>query len=446
MGQLASRGRGAKAEGHAARAVAGEAKGSALAVGASRPLWAGEAPSGRLDASRRAGGAATKERAGRPQLMRAINERLLLERIRSHGPLSRAELARSSGLSKPTVALALANLEYDGLIKLAGRRTGSRGPAAALYEVRPDAGYVVGLDVGREFLRGALADITGTVLSRLSRPAGASNAAARVGELAALADELATMASVARADVSQVVIGSPGVYDPHRGALALAANVPGWESPKVLTRLRKALGTNTLIENDVDLAALAERDLGHGREAKTFCFVSIGTGVGMGLVVDGQLHRGAHGAAGEIAYLPIGDAAVSPAEARRFGHLEAAASACAVVKAAKDAGLSAPGSARQVFAAAAQGDKAAACVVEREVGLIARAVSAVVAVVDPELVVLGGGIGQATGFAEAVAGELKSLVPFVPEVRVSALGDEAVADGAVALGLELAWKGLLDRF
>jgi len=385
--------------------------------------------------------------------MRAINERLLLEHIRVAGPISRAELARTSGLSKPTVALTLANLEAEGLVRIAGLRAGSRGPAAVLYELRPDAGYVLGLDVGREYLRGALADIRGTVLARLSRPAHAVNATDRVGELVALAGELVSSAGVTRNKVSQVVIGSPGVYDPSRGALVLAANVPGWESPKVLAALRRSLGPNTLIENDVDLAALAERDMGHGREVRTFCFVSVGSGTGMGLIIDGQLHRGAHGAAGEIAYLPVADVDVAPAAARRHGLLEAAASASAVVQAARRAGVKAarragahrPVSAREVFEAAAKGDKAATWVVEREAHVIARAVSSVVAVVDPELVVLGGGIGQAPGFADAVAGELARLVPFVPDLKVSALGHDAVVDGSLVLGLERAWNAVLDR-
>src|SRR5271165_1379679 len=98
--------------------------------------------------------------AARPQLMRAMNEQMLLQQVRAAGPISRADLARVSGLSKPTVAVALANLEHDGLVRVAGPRTGVRGPAALLYEVRPEAGYVLGLDVGREFLRGALADLT----------------------------------------------------------------------------------------------------------------------------------------------------------------------------------------------------------------------------------------------------------------------------------------------
>ena len=104
---------------------------------------------------------AVSQRAARPQLIRVMNEQLLLEQVRQDGPLSRAELARISGLSKPTVALALANLEHDGLVRVAGHRTGVRGPAAVLYEVRPEAGYVLGLDIGREFVRGALADLSG---------------------------------------------------------------------------------------------------------------------------------------------------------------------------------------------------------------------------------------------------------------------------------------------
>ncbi len=99
--------------------------------------------------------------AARPQLIRAMNEKVLIDHIRRNGPLSRADLARSSGLSKPTVSLALANIERAGLVRAAGTRTGVPGPAAILYEVRPEAGFVLGLDVGREYLRGVVADLTG---------------------------------------------------------------------------------------------------------------------------------------------------------------------------------------------------------------------------------------------------------------------------------------------
>ena len=197
------------------------------------------------------------------------------------------------------------------------------------------------------------------------------------------------------------------------------------------------------MENDVDAAALAEQAHGHGREFASFAFVWIGTGVGMGLVLDGRLHRGAHGVAGEIAYMPISDGqGADPEDARKRGVLEASGSAAAVVRAARRAGLRGPVSARRVFAAAAAGDARAAAVVAGEARLVAKAISAVVTVVDPELVVLGGGIGQAPGFATAVTAELRQLAPVMPEVRVSALGTDAVVDGCLASGAELAWDRL----
>ncbi len=358
--------------------------------------------------------------AARPQLIREMNEQLLLERVRHEGPISRPELARGSGLSKPTVALALGNLEADGLVRVAGHRTGVRGPAAVLYEVRPEAGYVLGLDVGREYLRGALADLSGAVRAKTNRRAHAASAHSRLAELQVLADELTSAAGITRSKVTQTVVGSPGVYDASRGSLIMARNLPGWERPGVLAELRQVFGRTTVVENDIDLAALAERDHGHGREVGTFAFVSVGTGIGMGLVLDGTLHRGAHGATGEIAYLPIANDGVDPVEARRHGLLEAAASAAAVVRGARRRGLGGALSARRVFAAAAAGDERARATVEEEAMLIAKAITAIIAVIDPEMIVLGGGIGRAPGFAAAVVGALETVSPFVPEVRVSA--------------------------
>ncbi|HXY45566.1 MAG TPA: ROK family transcriptional regulator [Acidimicrobiales bacterium] len=374
-----------------------------------------------------------------------MNEQLLLEQVRQDGPLSRAELARISGLSKPTVALALANLEHDGLVRVAGHRTGVRGPAAVLYEIRPEAGYVLGLDIGREFVRGALADLSGTVRAKATQKAHASTTQGRLAELAALADGLTASGGVTRPRVTQTVIGSPGVYDPDRGALTMARNLPGWEQPIVLTELRRLFGRSTVVENDVDVAALAERDHGHGRGIDTFAFVSVGTGIGMGLVIEGKLHRGAHGTAGEIAYLPLSNGDVDAGEARRRGTFEAAASASAVVRAAKRAGLRGGLSARRIFADAAGGDPVAREIVRDEATLIAKALTSIIAVVDPELIVLGGGIGRAPGFAAEVGTALEALAPVVPEIRVSALGDDAVVDGCLAAGMERAWHRVLER-
>jgi predicted NBD/HSP70 family sugar kinase len=384
-------------------------------------------------------------------LIRALNEQLLLGHIRRLGQCSRADLARLSGLSKPTVSLALAAVERAGLIRVAGQQTGRPGRSAQLYEVHPGAGFVLGLDVGAQYLRAGVADLAGTIRARGAARLHASSVRGRIGELIRLADELCAEAGVDRAAVTQTVLGSPGVYDRNRDAMALTGRPPGWERPEIMTWLREEFGGALIIENDINAAALAEQADGHGREVGSFAFVSVGTGIGMGLVVGGQLVRGAHGVAGEIAYVPMtgghgtepepGTGASSSAAGWR-GALEDASSAAAVVRAARRAGLRGQVSARSVFQAAARGDDRATAVVADEAQLVARMLCTVISVIDPELIVLGGGIGQAPGFADAVIAELGPMAPVLPDVRVSALGTEAVVDGCLAAAAELAWGRL----
>jgi predicted NBD/HSP70 family sugar kinase len=385
--------------------------------------------------------------AARPPLIRALNEQLLLGHIRQLGPCSRADLARLSGLSKPTVSLALATVEQAGLIRVAGQQTGRPGRSAQLYEVRPDIGYVLGLDVGAQFVRGAVADLAGEVRARGAARLHASSVRGRIDELIRLADSLCAEAGVDRSAITQTVLGSPGVYDPGRDAMALTGRPPGWERPEVMTWLREEFGGSLVVENDINAAALAEQAGGHGRDVASFAFVSVGTGIGMGLVVGGQLVRGAHGVAGEIAYIPMtGGHGAEPGPGSSpsgwRGALEHASSAAAVVRSARRAGLRGQVSARSVFQAAARGDDRAATVVADEAELVARMLCTVVSVIDPELIVLGGGIGQAPGFADAVTAGLAPMAPALPDVRVSALGTEAVVDGCLAAAAELAWARL----
>ncbi|HEX3288838.1 MAG TPA: ROK family transcriptional regulator [Mycobacterium sp.] len=369
-----------------------------------------------------------------------MNEKLLLGHIRDSALVSRAELARLTGLSKPTVSLALTSLEQAGLVQASGVRTGTPGPNPVLYEVRPDAGYVLALDVGREYVRGAVSDVAGTVRARESLHLRATTRRGRVAGLTRLAGRLCDKVGLAVDDMVQTVLGSPGVYDPGRDALSLAGALEGWGEPQLLSDLRSALGDSLMIENDVDAAALAEQAHGHGRGVQDFAFVSIGTGIGMGLVLDGRLRRGVKGAAGEIAYLPLQTEIADQDDVSRRGGLEASASAAGIVEAARRCGMTRVSSARQVFDAARRGDKRAERVVAAETVLIARALCSVIAVVDPQMVVLGGGIGKAEGLVEAVRAELAALWPVPIDVRVSALGVDAVVDGCLASGVSRAWE------
>src|SRR5919202_1709869 len=224
---------------------------------------------------------------GTPAFLRTLNQGALMQRLREAGPLSRAQLARDTGLSKPTVSQALAELEAAGLVRPVGRAAPSRGRTAILYEPDPTAGYVVGIDIGRSWIR-----------------------------------------------VVHPVVGSPGVFAPATGRLWHAPNLPDWSKPGLPDELRDALTPTTAIDNDANLAAVGERDFGRGRHARNFVYVELGTGLGVGIVIDGELYRGARGAAGEVAYIPWPGA---PSSER--GRLEEATSAAAVVASAREAGM-----------------------------------------------------------------------------------------------------------
>ena len=375
---------------------------------------------------------------GTPSLLRAINARAILERIQHTGPVSRAQVARDSGLSKPTVSLGLSALLDAGLVREVGRSSGR------LYELNPAAGWVIGSDVGRRRVRAALADITGAVVARRDERAQASSARALIGQIGSIAHGLAAQAGIGWDRVHHVTVGSPGVFEPIRGAVTLAPNLPGWGRQGLVAALRDELGGRIGVENDVNLAAEGERWRGLGQDVQNFGFLSVGTGVGMGLVLDGKLYRGVSGAAGEVGYLPIGADPYDP-QVRRRGAFEEAVNGAAVVRAAGQAGLSGSLSAKKVFALARRGDPAAGRVVGDEARRLATGLAVVMAVVDLELIILGGGVGgNADLLLPPIERELRTLSPARPRLAVSALGEDAVLQGAVATALEDAQSRLFD--
>jgi predicted NBD/HSP70 family sugar kinase len=380
-------------------------------------------------------------RPGRPRLLRAINERAVLERLRAGGPASRTELAAATGVSKPTVGQALANLERVGLVRPAGQRTGERGRSALLYELDPTAAYVAGVDIGRSWVRVAVADLAGEVVGRRDERNRARGAGALVERIRSLAHEVVAEAGVAWEDVVHTVVGSPGVLDPATGRLRYAANLPGWGRAGLVDELHRALTPSLTIDNDTNLAALGERAYGQGRDRDDFVYLSVGTGVGMGLVVGGELHRGARGAAGEVGFLPLagGGLGVRAGGAPARGALEEAAAAGGLVRTGREMGMKGALTAERIFNAAQAGDPTALATVQREAERLAVVVAAVAAIVDPELVILGGGIGANAELLlprlqEAVA----ALTPLRPPVVLSALGADAIVLGAIATALDAA--------
>ena len=384
----------------------------------------------------------TRPSGGTPRLLRAHNERAVLEHLRAAGSSSRPDLARIAGLSKPTVSQALANLEAVGLVRPVGPASPSLGRTAMLYEVDPTAGYVVGIDVGQAWIRVAAADLSGEIVARRDERNRARGASALVKGVATVAHDVVAAAGLTWKRVAHTVVGGPGVFDPESDRLRHAPNVPGWSRPGVMSQLREALPPTVALDNDANLAAVGERTYGSGRDAGTFVYVSVGTGVGMGVIIDGELYRGAHGAAGEVGYLPLGEdeeAGGAGHDARRRGLMEEAASADAVVRTAKQLGMTGASSAKRVFAAARAGDALALAAVESEAKRLALVVGTVAAIIDPEFVLLGGGVGGNTDLLRPpLERRLAELTPLAPPVAEGELGPDATVLGAVASALDTA--------
>jgi predicted NBD/HSP70 family sugar kinase len=370
-------------------------------------------------------------------VVRVINERAVYEEIRRLGTASASQLVAATGLSKATIGLALGSLERVGLISQAGHRMGRVGRAPRLYEIRPDAGWAMAVDVGASWIRLAVADLSGKIAARTDQGVRARAAPALAEQVGELARAAVADVGVELSEITHTVIGFPGIYDAATDRIMAAPNLPGWEEPGSVAAIRAELGPAFSIDNDVNLATRAEQEYGAGSGVGNFVFVSIGTGIGMGIVIDGQLYPGSSGRAGEISFIPFGDLPVANADVRQRGILETVASADGVMTAARRLGMTAS-SAEHVFEAARSGDRTAVRVVQDEASHLARALAAVIAVLDPGLIVLGGDVGGNADLLLAptkrLLSELLALSP--PTIEMSALGRDAVVLGGLAAGLD----------
>ena len=385
---------------------------------------------------------------GTPAGMRKINQRAVLDLLRRSGPATRPQVAKDTGLSKPTVSQALLALEAAGLARPTGHTSTGTGRSAVLYEADPTAGYVLGVDIGREHIRVAVSDLGRQVVARRDERNTARSGATLVTAVGRVAADTVAEAGLSAADIVVRVVGSPGVADPARRCFRHAPNLPGWGRTGLIDDLEAVLGPDLMVENDANLTAVGEWESGAARGASVFGCITIGTGVGMGMMVDGEVFRGATGAAGEIGYLPYGrmrsadEHGTPPAR----GHLEEATAAQSVVRGARELGLGTAKSAREVFRLAREGDELAQRAVQTEADRLAYTVASVAAVIDPELIVLGGGMGTAADLLlEPIDRALHAFTPLVPKVVQGELGEDAVLAGAISVGLRAAQGLVFER-
>ncbi|MFI6849434.1 ROK family transcriptional regulator [Kitasatospora sp. NBC_00085] len=378
--------------------------------------------------------------AGTPSLLRAINDRAALELLLENGPLSRTQIGTLTGLSKPTASQLLARLEAAGLVLPVGTTAGGPGPNAQLYQVNPAAGHVAGLDVTNSHVRVAVADITGTTLAEHVTLTKGWPAAETVSRVAAAVAETVRAAGLPEGSLHTVAIGVGGAPDPVTGKLRYASHLPGWHSPRLVQELSEAVGAPVSIENDVNLAAVAEQASGAARGFEDFVLLWAGEGTGAAIVIAGRLHRGFTGGAGEVGYMPVpGSPVVRDVRRRNSGGFQELVGAPAVRALAREYGLGAPTaeeSLAKALATPGAGDEFLAALA----GRLAVGLAVIVAVVDPQLVVVSGGVPSAGGerLRALVEEELAKISIARPEVRSSALPGSPVLTGALQRALAAA--------
>ncbi|MBX3312634.1 MAG: ROK family transcriptional regulator [Microbacteriaceae bacterium] len=397
--------------------------------------------------------------ADSPSVMRQLNLAVILDEIRSAGPISRPQLAKQTGLSVPTVTNAVETLlAKDFIEEMESSDPHRPGPRAKLLTFRATHGYIMGIDVGAHSAVAAVADLAANVLAlkrivNKNSESGIPHKQDVLGSIRQAAREALTEAGVSASDLHAITIGTPGVVSPEDGTLSLAPQIMGWEGINLASELADLADCPIVTENESQLSLLAEQWRGNAAHYKDVVYVQLGIGIGSAYLVDGKIIRGNRGAAGEIAYMLTGEEEVGTPPQHDVGTFEWFAGGQAYrrhgIRAINDEpdgliakmvdGDSSKVTAQVIFEAATTGDKRAKSIVQILLKRFARGVSNITTITNPELLLIGGGITKAGPVvADSIREVLNAHTPFPPEVKLTELGDEGTVIGAVRRSMQVA--------
>ncbi len=356
------------------------------------------------------------------QRLRQLNSLACLRVLREAAPLTVAELSKRTGLSRASAVEVVADLRERGWVAEVPPAQGAMGRPARRYRFRSDAGHVLGLDIGVHKVLAAITDLNGEVVA--SGRTSVSPDVPRRERLAAVDRATAaclSMAGLSPRDIWAVAVGTVGVVN-RKGRVTTVHSIPDWAGVDLTAHFKAAFDVPVLVANDSKLAALAEQRMGVARDVRDLVYLHVGRRPGAALILDGRLHHGFGGGAGEVGLL----------EAVRWlgmgEHLEGLPSF---------AGSPPDQVAGLVFGAARNGDPEAVAAVERYAGDLAVGTAAMVLTLDPELVVLGGGFSRSGDvLLEPVRRALEPLCLRMPELRLSALGENCVVLGAACMAID----------
>jgi len=387
-------------------------------------------------------------RVGRPAGCRWVNSVTVLELLRDQGPMSRADLARYLGLSPASVTRIVDELLAKRLViecshESQHERDVGRPPIWIKFNAQ--ASFVVGVDLGGTLARAALLDLDGNIVLRSS--VRSKQGAQGQAVLIKLIEDIMSSADSFGAKPGVIVVGVPGVVVPEKGVVVSAPSL-GWHDLHLQHLLENRFQLPVIIENDVNLHALGEHWRGAGRGASSLVCIFIGTGIGAGIILNGELYRGATYSAGEIGY-SLPDTQYLGQKFEEFGCLEHLASGFGIAQRGKAAILAGNGEgilkfaksldaleAVHVLSAYQNGDITARNIVEDAQRFLALTLINLVCVLNPEIIVLGGGIVESGMLdLQRFRDWLAKAVPFAPNLVLSALGSDAGLLGAVALAL-----------
>lgn len=357
---------------------------------------------------------------------------VVIERV---APFTRAEIVQATGLSVPTVGSLTADLIRRGIVRDLGTGPSSGGRRPSFMEFNHRHGFVAGIDIGPTRTRLAVADMRDEILARRTVPTVTTGGpSATLAHLAGQVRELLNEAQAPPGRLMAVGAGAPGPVDLDRGIVVLAPNLPGWVNVPIRAILERELGAPVIADNDVNLAVVGEHWRGAARGHNTCAFLFVGTGIGAGLLIDGSLHRGHHFMAGEVAVMAMGPQYVGQNFGSRgcFETLSGLEALAARWPRARDSNPERW--VAQLLEAAKAGDTQAQAAISETATFIAMAVTNVVAVLDPSLIVLGGAMfAKAEGLLDEVRRVAERIMRPPIEMALSELDKDAPLTGSLLL-------------
>jgi glucokinase-like ROK family protein len=375
-------------------------------------------------------------------LMRSINRSTVLDLIRQNSPIARSQIAQQLNMGLPTVVRIVDELIAEDLVRLHGSSESTGGRPRPLLEFNGKAYAVVGVDLGGSKMFGTVADLSGTIQHELTISHDDNGSCDYLAQLCELIQQLLDAPRPPGQRVRGIGIGAPGITLSPEGIVAWAPSL-GWRDLPLKEILTDRFNMPVFVENDVNLAALGELGFGAGRGVQNLVCITVGTGIGAGIIIGGALYRGGpNQAAGEIGYQPPGVEFLGR-RYDQFGALESLASGTGIAERAcqllKKEGRPIPVEglwAEDVFNAARSGEAWAKQVVSETVDYLCLAVANVSALLDPDVIVLGGGVARSADLLiEPIFQRLKGVLLFAPRLVASPLGRQAAVMGAIMLVL-----------